>query len=98
MNDLTVPSADVPNLPAETVEQLKAYARASRAENTQINYKSQWRAFTAWCTQHGHAGIPAAPRAVAAWLAERAQAGKSVATLQCGLAAIAAFHKLQAAC
>ncbi len=69
------------------------YAQASKSDATLRAYASALRGFAAWCAEHGECSLPAAPRTVAAYLTERANAGKSMATLAACMAAITSVHK-----
>ena len=51
--------ADVVPLPS--LEQVREYIRASKAENTLRGYQADWRHFCAWCEGHGVCPLPAAP-------------------------------------
>src|SRR5438128_978734 len=59
------PSPLVPSL-----EQVREYVRASKAENTLRGYQSDWRDFCAWCEVRNLAALPATPETVAAYIAE----------------------------
>ena len=39
-------------VPSPSLEQVREYIRASKAENTIRGYQSDWRAFCAWCESH----------------------------------------------
>jgi site-specific recombinase XerC len=73
-------------------EALRQYVHGARADNTWRTYRGQWRRFTHWCDQQGVAALPAEPQIVAAYLAERAQAGGAVASLSVTLAALRFAH------
>ena len=62
------------------------------SDNTQRVYGAQWRIFTGWCDEVGLQSMPPDPLTVARYLAVRAGAGASIATLR--LAAIAKVHEL----
>jgi site-specific recombinase XerD len=82
--------ADV--VPSPSLDQAREFIRASKAENTLRGYQSDWRAFCAWCDEHGVSPLPAATEAVAAFIAECAGHLK-VGTIQRRLNAIAEAHK-----
>ena len=82
--------ADVVPLPS--LEQVREFIRASKAENTLRGYQSDWRDFCGWCEGHDTHPIPASPEVVAAYIAECAGHLK-VGTLQRRLNAIAEAHK-----
>ena len=66
---------------------------ASRSDSTRRQYHYGWSAWTKWAAANGHAALPAAPEAVAAYLAARAEQGVSASTLNAARAAIGAVHR-----
>jgi len=72
----------------------KTYARQALAPETLRAYATDWRAFIAWCRAAGCEALPAAPAAVAAYLAACAP-GYSRAALERRLAAIGHQHRLR---
>ncbi|GAB2451643.1 hypothetical protein [Nocardia tengchongensis] len=48
---------------------IAAFMAAADADNTVRTYASAWRGFAAWCAEHGHTALPAAPRIAARYLA-----------------------------
>jgi site-specific recombinase XerD len=82
--------ADV--IPSPSLEQVREYIRASKAENTLRGYKADWRAFCSWCEGQGLSPLPAKPETVAAYLAECAGRLK-VGSIQRRINAIAEAHK-----
>lgn len=86
--------ADLVPLPAPlpSQDQVRQYIRASKAENTLRGYQADWRDFCSWCESHGTCPLPAAPEAVAAYIAECASRLKP-GTIQRRLNAIAEAHK-----
>ena len=64
------------------------------AGNTRRVYGAQWRLFTDWCADVGLRSLPADPLTVARYLAVRANAGVSVATLRLAASAIAKAQQL----
>ena len=68
------------------------YVDAARAPNTARTYAAQWRAFAVWCDQSGRPALPASPEIIAEYLAQRAQAGAAVASLNVTLAAVRFAH------
>ena len=80
--------------PIATVDTSRAdeYARASRSDRTWRQYASAWKQFEAWCSDQGHSPFPASTpllRNYVAWLADQ---GRTVATINAYLAAIATRH------
>ena len=70
------------------------YARAEKAEATRRAYRSDFALFRSWCEAKRVPALPAAPEAVAAFLAAEANRGAKVATISRRLAAIRYAHKL----
>ena len=64
------------------------------SDNTRRVYGTQWRIFTGWCDSVDLRALPADPLTVARYLAVRANAGASVATLRLVASAIAKAHQL----
>ena len=63
------------------------------SDNTRRTYDAQWRLFTGWCDEVGLAPLPAQPLTVARYLAARANAGASIATLRLATSAISKAHE-----
>lgn len=82
------------NLPAEAVEIVRAYQRASKADSTVRAYTSDAREFQAWCGRYGFRSLPASPEAVAGFIVSEAEGGRAVSTIGRRLAAIRHAHKL----
>ncbi|MCY3673308.1 MAG: tyrosine-type recombinase/integrase [Alphaproteobacteria bacterium] len=76
-----------------TRERLDSALAASKAPATRKAYRAAWEAWTAWAGEHRASPLPAAPEAVAHYLAARA-ATAGMATLRMATAAIAAAHDL----
>ncbi|WP_082449589.1 site-specific integrase [Sphingomonas sp. Leaf67] len=83
----------LPGLLVAEIESAAVYAKASRASSTQRVYASDWRIFTAWCSDRAIEPLPADPRAVATFLAAEADKGAKPATIGRRLAAIGYHHK-----
>jgi site-specific recombinase XerD len=73
-------------------EKARAYARASRSENTLRAYESDLRAFCRWCDQRGLTCLPATVDTVSLYIADVADKMRP-ASLQRRLAAISVAHK-----
>jgi integrase len=71
---------------------VRAFIRASKAENTLRGYQADWREFCAWCGTRALSPVPAAPDALAAYLADCAARLKP-GSIQRRLNAIAEAHK-----
>ena len=63
------------------------------SDNTRRVYQTQWKLFTGWCDEMGLRSLPAEPLTVARYLAARAGAGASIATLRLAASAIAKAHE-----
>ena len=66
---------------------------SSTSANTRRSYNQAWRRFAAWSKDRGVPALPATPELAAAFLAELAEEGKSVATLRLTKAALAKVHR-----
>ena len=64
------------------------------SENIRRVYGAQWRLFVDWCNSVGLRSLPADPLTVARYLAVRAGAGATIATLRLAASAIAKAHEL----
>jgi integrase len=89
---LPTPNAEPVPSPQPSLEQVREYIRASKAESTLRGYSADWRDFCAWAEAHGLPPLPAAPESVAAYIAECAGRLK-VGSIQRRLNAIAEAHK-----
>ncbi len=74
--------------------------QASRAPATLKAYRTDWADFTLWCETHGLGSMPAAPAAVAGYVADLAEPAddrrpRAASTIQRRLAAIGEAHKLR---
>ena len=63
------------------------------SDNTQRVYAAQWRIFTNWCGEMGLRPLPADPLTVARYLAARANAGASIATMRLATSLITKAHQ-----
>lgn len=73
---------------------VRHYVKHGRSPNTTRAYQGDAELFVKWCRKNGHEPLPASPETVAAYVAERADAGRRPSTLQRNLAAIAKAHEL----
>jgi integrase len=80
-------------LSKERAQRIRKYVRSSKAGGTQRVYAARWADFQEWCAWRGYASLSAAPQAVCDYLAELADAGKSVSTLNVAMAAIGFMHQ-----
>jgi integrase len=74
-------------------EAARDLARASRAPNTLRAYRSDWRDFTGWCSDHALEALPARPETVALYLAGMAGGGAHAVTIQRRLSSISQAHQ-----
>src|SRR5258708_2196658 len=79
-------------VPSPSLEKVREYIRASKAESTLRGYQSDWRHFLEWCQAHDICPMPAVPENVASYIAECAGRLK-VGSIQRRLNAIAEAHK-----
>ena len=79
------------------VLQVEEYVAAASAPATRRAYSSDWRQFEDWCQARSVASLSATPATVACYVADQAEAGKKVATLQRALVAIGRAHQLSEA-
>ncbi|MDE0658610.1 MAG: tyrosine-type recombinase/integrase [Gammaproteobacteria bacterium] len=82
-----------PELKQAHAEAIVSAAVESHSPATRRSYDAAWRQFVEWCDSEGYTPFPADPQIVAAYLTERAEAGRSFATLKVGRAAIRYFHE-----
>jgi len=82
--------ADV--IPSPSLEKVREYVRASKAESTLRGYRADWNHFCWWCESHRLIPLPALPETVATYIAECAGRLK-VGSIQRRLNAIAEAHK-----
>ncbi len=80
-------------VPAELVETARGFAQESRARRTRAAYRLAFGQFAGWCEERRLVALPAAPETVALYLADRAGAGRKVATVELDAAAIGAAHQ-----
>src|SRR6185436_5594693 len=79
-------------VPSPSLERVREFIRASKAESTLRGYQSDWRHFLEWCQTHDICPLPAAPETVASYIAECAGHLKT-GSIQRRLNAIAEAHK-----
>ena len=92
-----VATTDIASAAARTVrpehmERIEAAPAEVLSANTRRAYASAWRAWSAWCASEGVEPLPAQSILVAAYLAERGEAGAGISTLRTVVAAIAHEH------
>lgn len=79
---------------AAPLDRARAYVEHSTADNTKRAYAADWRDFTAWCDDRQLASLPAEPGTLAAYLAQLADDGYKVATIERRLSSISKAHRL----
>jgi len=79
-------------VPSLSLDQVREFIRASKAESTLRGYKSDWRHFCQWCERRSIDVSPASPETVASYIAECSEHLK-VGSIQRRLNAIAEAHK-----
>ena len=92
-NSLKPVSTALPATLEADAEAARDFARESLSPATRRAYRSDIRAFEAWCDARGVLAIPAEPEAVASFLAHEAQRGLAVSSISRRAAAIRLFHR-----
>jgi integrase len=75
-----------------SLDKVREFIRASKAENTLRGYQSDWQGFCQWCAWRRVVPLPALPETVATFIADSA-ARLKVGSIQRRLNAIAEAHK-----
>jgi site-specific recombinase XerD len=88
------PAPALPVLYAAELDAARTFAEQEKAEATRRAYRSDMRAFAAWCRQRGAEPLPATAELVAAFLAWQAHAGAKASTIARRAAAISYAHRL----
>ncbi len=81
------------SLTATDAERIAAAVDAELASSTRETYACGWRQWERWCRGRGIGPLPAPPEALAAFLAERAEAGLHFSTLDAYCSGIAYRHR-----
>jgi hypothetical protein len=79
--NLLDPTQASPALTAGDAERISTAIEAELAPSTRQMYAGAWRQWERWCQGRGLQALPASPEAMAAFLAERAEAGLTFGTL-----------------
>jgi site-specific recombinase XerD len=79
-------------VPSSSLDQVREYIRASKADNTLRGYRADWREFCGWCEACDLSALPASAETVASYIAECAVRLK-VGSIQRRLNAISEAHK-----
>lgn len=80
-------------LTATDAERIATAVEAELAASTRETYAIAWRQWERWCSGRDIEPLPAPPEAIAAFLAERAEAGVHFSTLDCYCSGIAHRHR-----
>ena len=80
------------SLTASDAERIATAIEAELAASTRATYDCAWRQWDRWCQGRGMNPLPAPPEALAAFLAERAEAGLTFGTLDGYCSGIAHRH------
>jgi integrase len=94
MTDLVpIPSTPIAVTALDDLEhEARGYVAASRSPATMRAYASDWRAFTAWCDDHGLDALPAEPTTVVLYLTDVARTAKA-ATIRRRMSSISVTHQ-----
>lgn len=88
---LTITNETTPAL-TTLADDVRAFAAASKSENTRRAYAADFRAFDAFARSIGAASLPTSPATVAAFLTAKAKAGAKASSVARAAAAIATAH------
>src|SRR6266568_3610912 len=88
-----IPEKGAEVVSSPSLEQVREFIRASKAESTLRGYQSDWRHFLDWCQKHDVCPLPSSPETVASYIAECAGYLKT-GSIQRRLNAIAEAHKV----
>src|SRR5665811_1943500 len=93
-NQLSAPTPPLAlmGLTSGDTARIAAAIDAELAESSRTSYLSAWRHWEAWCRGRSIPALPAVPESLAAFLAERAEAGLCFGTLDGACSAIAHRH------
>lgn len=91
LEELPLPDSGV-SLTASDAERIATAIEAELAASTRATYDCAWRQWDRWCQGRGINPLPAPPQALAAFLAERAEAGLTFGTLDGYCSGIAHRH------
>jgi hypothetical protein len=77
----------------ETARAAQTFAAAAKSAATRRAYKSDWKAFSTWCSTNSLAALPAEPATVALYLTALAGKGRKAATTSRRVISISAAHR-----
>ena len=92
-NALKPVSTVLPTALETDADAARDFARESLSPATRRAYRSDIRAFEAWCRERGLVALPAEPESVASFLAHEAQRGLAVSSISRRAAAIRLLHR-----
>ena len=85
---------DLPaGLTGADLARITAALGATRAESTRAVYGNAWTGWQRWCDSRGIPALPGDPLALCAYLTERAETGRAMATLDLSCTAIRYMHR-----
>ena len=90
----TIPKRSPSLKEVDQVASVRKYVAAASAPATRRAYSSDWQQFSRWCFSKSLETMPAAPGTVACYVADQADNGKKVSTLERALVAIGRAHQL----
>jgi site-specific recombinase XerD len=70
------------------------FALEEKSPGTRRAYASDWRAFSAWCSERGLESLPALPSTLARFLSAQATGGLKSSTIGRRAAAVADYHRM----
>ncbi|MAS53160.1 MAG: integrase [Pimelobacter sp.] len=93
------PKGALPDVLRPAAGAARAFAEQAKAENTKRAYRADWRCFRSWCGERGLDALPADPRTVTLYVADKAapsdgSAPLKVSTLERRLSAISQAHRM----
>lgn len=84
------------NLPATRSEQARAFAEASKADNTKRRLRHEWASFETWCEKNRKQAMPAMPATVALYITDMAvpPLNRATGTIEHALSTIGLAHRI----
>lgn len=78
----------------EDIDATMKFARAAKAKNTLLAYRSDWRHFSTWAEKRGAIALPCTPALLSVYIAFMAgEQGLSVSSIQRHIAAVSYVHR-----
>lgn len=94
MNGLVDPKAGNDQI-KEFKDVIGKYVKASASRNTQRSYRTAWNRFSRWVEVMGEKTLPASPEVLCSYIANMAEDGFALSTIEQALAAINKGHSLK---